>query len=112
MAMTVAISIAATAHSFLTTHDLTLHPTQTLTLKSNVSSISLSISNLLSLITSNHVVVVLICGGSGSVVLSCGGGDGGGVETAEVWSTSSSVDVCRCGPQTADIFLQKKQTAP
>ncbi|KAK1421378.1 hypothetical protein QVD17_23670 [Tagetes erecta] len=33
-------------------------------------------------------------------------------KTADVWSTSSSADVCRCDPQTADIFLQKKQTAP
>ncbi|KAK1425509.1 hypothetical protein QVD17_20861 [Tagetes erecta] len=33
-------------------------------------------------------------------------------ETAEVWSTSSSADVCRYGLQTADNFLQKKQTAP
>ncbi|KAK1433623.1 hypothetical protein QVD17_10536 [Tagetes erecta] len=34
------------------------------------------------------------------------------LDTAEVWSTSSSADVCRCGPQTKDLFLQKKQTAP
>ncbi|KAK1433134.1 hypothetical protein QVD17_10040 [Tagetes erecta] len=76
------------AHSFLTTHNLTLHPTQTLTLESNISSISLSISNLLSLITSNHVVVVLICGGGGSVVLSCGGG--GGVEFLADWNLSNT----------------------
>ncbi|MFS7913899.1 hypothetical protein Hanom_Chr02g00147161 [Helianthus anomalus] len=24
-------------------------------------------------------------------------------QTAEVWSTSSHADVCRCGPQTADL---------
>ncbi|KAJ0526125.1 hypothetical protein HanHA300_Chr09g0319761 [Helianthus annuus] len=34
------------------------------------------------------------------------------VQTAEVWSTSSAADVCRCGPQTADILHLKKQTAP
>ncbi|MFS7954507.1 hypothetical protein Hanom_Chr07g00631291 [Helianthus anomalus] len=34
------------------------------------------------------------------------------LKTAEVWSTSSSTDVCRCGPQTAGILPLKKQTAP
>ncbi|KAI3803046.1 hypothetical protein L1987_31194 [Smallanthus sonchifolius] len=46
----VAASATAAAHSFLTNHDLTLHPSQTLTLESNISAVSLSISNLLSLI--------------------------------------------------------------
>ncbi|KVH93761.1 protein ALP1-like [Cynara cardunculus var. scolymus] len=45
-----AASATAAAHSFLTNHDLTLNPTQTLTLESNISAVSLSISNLLSLI--------------------------------------------------------------
>ncbi|KAI3524388.1 hypothetical protein L1887_03042 [Cichorium endivia] len=45
-----AASATAAAHSFLTNHDLTLHPAQTLTLESNISAVSLSISNLLSLI--------------------------------------------------------------
>ncbi|KAK1407117.1 hypothetical protein QVD17_38728 [Tagetes erecta] len=34
------------------------------------------------------------------------------LQTAEVWSTSSSADVYRCGLQIADIFLRKKQTTP
>ncbi|MFS7939731.1 hypothetical protein Hanom_Chr05g00455361 [Helianthus anomalus] len=34
------------------------------------------------------------------------------LQTAEVWSTSSATDVCRCGPQTADILPLKKQTTP
>ncbi|KAF5799479.1 hypothetical protein HanXRQr2_Chr07g0304971 [Helianthus annuus] len=34
------------------------------------------------------------------------------LQTAEVWSTSSATDVCRCGPQTADVLPLKKQTAP
>ncbi|MFS8022844.1 hypothetical protein Hanom_Chr16g01444321 [Helianthus anomalus] len=34
------------------------------------------------------------------------------LQTADLWSTSSSADACRCGPQTADFFPQKKQTAP
>ncbi|MFS7942296.1 hypothetical protein Hanom_Chr06g00486711 [Helianthus anomalus] len=34
------------------------------------------------------------------------------LQTAEVWSTSSAADVCRCGPQTADVLPLKKQTAP
>ncbi|KAI3775400.1 hypothetical protein L1987_49973 [Smallanthus sonchifolius] len=46
----VAASSTAAAHSFLTNHDLTLHPSQTLILESNISAVSLSISNLLSLI--------------------------------------------------------------
>ncbi|KAJ0561956.1 putative hpcH/HpaI aldolase/citrate lyase domain, pyruvate kinase-like domain superfamily [Helianthus annuus] len=33
-------------------------------------------------------------------------------QTAEVWSTSSRADVCRCGPQTADLLHLKKQTPP
>lgn len=33
-------------------------------------------------------------------------------QTADVWSTSSTAEVYRCGPQTADILPQKKQTAP
>ncbi|KAD4586059.1 hypothetical protein E3N88_23660 [Mikania micrantha] len=31
---------------------------------------------------------------------------------AEVWSTSSAKDVCRRGPQTADVLPLKKQTPP
>ncbi|MFS7927000.1 hypothetical protein Hanom_Chr04g00303771 [Helianthus anomalus] len=34
------------------------------------------------------------------------------LKTAEVWSTSFATDVCRCGPQTADVLPLKKQTAP
>ncbi|KAF5786056.1 hypothetical protein HanXRQr2_Chr10g0436111 [Helianthus annuus] len=34
------------------------------------------------------------------------------MQTAEVWSTSSAADVCRCGPQTVDVLPLKKQTAP
>ncbi|MFS7922221.1 hypothetical protein Hanom_Chr03g00246401 [Helianthus anomalus] len=34
------------------------------------------------------------------------------LQTAEVWSTSSSTNVCICGPQTADILPLKKQTSP
>ncbi|MFS7996189.1 hypothetical protein Hanom_Chr12g01127051 [Helianthus anomalus] len=34
------------------------------------------------------------------------------LQTAEVWSTSSAADVCRCGSQTADVLPLKKQTAP
>ncbi|KAL4589844.1 hypothetical protein LXL04_002755 [Taraxacum kok-saghyz] len=45
-----AASATAAAHTFLTNHDLALHPAQTLTLESNISAVSLSISNLLSLI--------------------------------------------------------------
>ncbi|XP_071717040.1 protein ALP1-like [Rutidosis leptorrhynchoides] len=45
-----AASATAAAHTFLTNHDLTLLPSQTLTLESNISAVSLSISNLLSLI--------------------------------------------------------------
>ncbi|KAJ0701696.1 putative harbinger transposase-derived nuclease domain-containing protein [Helianthus annuus] len=48
--ISLAASATAAAHSFLTTHDLTLHPSQTLTLESNISTVSLSISHLLSLI--------------------------------------------------------------
>ncbi|MFS8012090.1 hypothetical protein Hanom_Chr14g01316681 [Helianthus anomalus] len=32
------------------------------------------------------------------------------LQTAEVWSTSSRADVCRCGPQTADLLHLKNQT--
>ncbi|MFS7908534.1 hypothetical protein Hanom_Chr01g00084301 [Helianthus anomalus] len=32
------------------------------------------------------------------------------LQTAEIWSTSSATDVCRCGPQTADVLTLKKQT--
>ncbi|MFS7945733.1 hypothetical protein Hanom_Chr06g00527651 [Helianthus anomalus] len=31
---------------------------------------------------------------------------------AEVWFTSSATDVCRCGPQAADILPFKRQTTP
>ncbi|MFS8004187.1 hypothetical protein Hanom_Chr13g01222741 [Helianthus anomalus] len=34
------------------------------------------------------------------------------LQTADIWSTSSPADACRCGPQTADLFPQKKQTSP
>ncbi|KAL4592425.1 hypothetical protein LXL04_005419 [Taraxacum kok-saghyz] len=34
------------------------------------------------------------------------------LQTGDVWSTSSSADVCRCGPQTADVLTLKKQTEP
>ncbi|KAM0021793.1 hypothetical protein Hdeb2414_s0024g00654861 [Helianthus debilis subsp. tardiflorus] len=34
------------------------------------------------------------------------------LQTAEVFSTSSATDVCRCSPQTADVLPLKKQTAP
>ncbi|KAJ0545821.1 putative small GTPase, P-loop containing nucleoside triphosphate hydrolase [Helianthus annuus] len=30
------------------------------------------------------------------------------LQTAEVWSTSSATDVCRCGPQTADVLPLEK----
>ncbi|PWA92241.1 Harbinger transposase-derived nuclease [Artemisia annua] len=45
-----AASATAAAHTFLTSNDLTLHPSQTLALESNISQVSLSISNFLSLI--------------------------------------------------------------
>ncbi|KAL4587666.1 hypothetical protein LXL04_000538 [Taraxacum kok-saghyz] len=32
--------------------------------------------------------------------------------TADVWSTSSAAEACRCGPQTADVLASKKQTPP
>ncbi|KAL4555992.1 hypothetical protein LXL04_038627 [Taraxacum kok-saghyz] len=32
--------------------------------------------------------------------------------TADVWTTSSSAELCRCGPQTADVLALKKQTEP
>ncbi|KAL4565705.1 hypothetical protein LXL04_029808 [Taraxacum kok-saghyz] len=32
------------------------------------------------------------------------------LQTADVWSTSSAVEGCRCGPQTADVLTSKKQT--
>ncbi|MFS7963590.1 hypothetical protein Hanom_Chr08g00740131 [Helianthus anomalus] len=34
------------------------------------------------------------------------------LQTAEVWSTSSVIDVCRCGLQTTYNLPLKKQTAP
>ncbi|KAL4590011.1 hypothetical protein LXL04_002929 [Taraxacum kok-saghyz] len=34
------------------------------------------------------------------------------VETADVWTTSSSAELCRCGPQIADVLALKKQTEP
>ncbi|MFS7909358.1 hypothetical protein Hanom_Chr01g00093651 [Helianthus anomalus] len=34
------------------------------------------------------------------------------LQTAEVWSTSSAADVCRYGPQTANVLPLKKQSAP
>ncbi|KAL4570384.1 hypothetical protein LXL04_026036 [Taraxacum kok-saghyz] len=34
------------------------------------------------------------------------------LQTADVWSTSSAAEGCRCGPQTADVLTSKKQTAP
>ncbi|KAL4564144.1 hypothetical protein LXL04_028196 [Taraxacum kok-saghyz] len=34
------------------------------------------------------------------------------LQTADVWSTSSAAEVCRYGPQTADVLASKKQTAP
>ncbi|MFS7980951.1 hypothetical protein Hanom_Chr10g00945181 [Helianthus anomalus] len=32
------------------------------------------------------------------------------LQTAELWSTSCITDVCRYGPQTADVLPLKKQT--
>ncbi|KAL4567350.1 hypothetical protein LXL04_022933 [Taraxacum kok-saghyz] len=34
------------------------------------------------------------------------------LQTADVWSTSSAAEGCRCGPQTADVLTSKKQTTP
>ncbi|MFS8023031.1 hypothetical protein Hanom_Chr16g01446641 [Helianthus anomalus] len=34
------------------------------------------------------------------------------LQTADLWSTSSPADACRCGPQTADFLHLKKQTPP
>ncbi|KAL4570776.1 hypothetical protein LXL04_026438 [Taraxacum kok-saghyz] len=34
------------------------------------------------------------------------------VAIADVWATSSSAELCRCGPQTADVLTLKKQTEP
>ncbi|KAJ0880528.1 hypothetical protein HanRHA438_Chr10g0464171 [Helianthus annuus] len=34
------------------------------------------------------------------------------LQTADLWSTSSHADACRCGPQTTDLLHLKKQTAP
>ncbi|KAL4582869.1 hypothetical protein LXL04_007430 [Taraxacum kok-saghyz] len=34
------------------------------------------------------------------------------LQTADVWSTSSAAEACRCGPQTADVLVSKKQTPP
>ncbi|KAL4572603.1 hypothetical protein LXL04_019383 [Taraxacum kok-saghyz] len=33
------------------------------------------------------------------------------LQTADVWSTSSTAEDCRCGPQTADVLTSEKQTA-
>ncbi|MFS8025818.1 hypothetical protein Hanom_Chr16g01479581 [Helianthus anomalus] len=30
------------------------------------------------------------------------------LQTAEVWSTSSATDICRCGPHNADVLPLKK----
>ncbi|MFS7926792.1 hypothetical protein Hanom_Chr04g00301301 [Helianthus anomalus] len=32
--------------------------------------------------------------------------------TADLWSTLSPADACRCGPQTTDLLHLKKQTPP
>ncbi|MFS7914673.1 hypothetical protein Hanom_Chr02g00156311 [Helianthus anomalus] len=32
------------------------------------------------------------------------------LHSADIWSTSSRADVCRCSPQTADLLHLKKQT--
>ncbi|KAL4564271.1 hypothetical protein LXL04_028330 [Taraxacum kok-saghyz] len=34
------------------------------------------------------------------------------LQTADVYSTSSAAEGCRCGPQTADVLASKKQIAP
>ncbi|KAL4554494.1 hypothetical protein LXL04_039325 [Taraxacum kok-saghyz] len=34
------------------------------------------------------------------------------LQTADVWSTSSAAEDCRCGPQTVDVLASEKQTAP
>ncbi|MFS8025550.1 hypothetical protein Hanom_Chr16g01476381 [Helianthus anomalus] len=34
------------------------------------------------------------------------------LQTADLWSTSSPADVCRCGSQTADLLPLQKQTQP
>ncbi|MFS8034546.1 hypothetical protein Hanom_Chr17g01582431 [Helianthus anomalus] len=34
------------------------------------------------------------------------------LQTTDIWSTSSATEVCRCGPQTAEVLPQQKQTAP
>ncbi|MFS7944108.1 hypothetical protein Hanom_Chr06g00508201 [Helianthus anomalus] len=34
------------------------------------------------------------------------------LKTADLWSTSSPADACRCGPQTTDFLHLKKQTPP
>ncbi|KAL4589756.1 hypothetical protein LXL04_002666 [Taraxacum kok-saghyz] len=34
------------------------------------------------------------------------------LQTADVWSTSSAAEDCRCGPQTTDVLASKKQTPP
>ncbi|KAL4587460.1 hypothetical protein LXL04_000331 [Taraxacum kok-saghyz] len=31
---------------------------------------------------------------------------------ADIWSTSSAAEACRCGPQTVDVLTSKKQIAP
>ncbi|MFS8022151.1 hypothetical protein Hanom_Chr16g01436141 [Helianthus anomalus] len=34
------------------------------------------------------------------------------LHSSDIWSTSSHADICRCGPQTADLLHLKKQTSP
>ncbi|KAM0048461.1 hypothetical protein Hdeb2414_s0008g00274721 [Helianthus debilis subsp. tardiflorus] len=34
------------------------------------------------------------------------------LHSADIWSTSSRVDICRCGSQTKDLLHLKKQTPP
>ncbi|KAL4555382.1 hypothetical protein LXL04_038000 [Taraxacum kok-saghyz] len=34
------------------------------------------------------------------------------LQTADVWTTSSSAELCRYGPQTADVLPLEKQTEP
>ncbi|KAL4579406.1 hypothetical protein LXL04_015551 [Taraxacum kok-saghyz] len=34
------------------------------------------------------------------------------LQTADIWSTSSAAEGCKCGPQTADVLASKKQTTP
>ncbi|MFS7978794.1 hypothetical protein Hanom_Chr10g00919621 [Helianthus anomalus] len=34
------------------------------------------------------------------------------LQTADLWSTSSPADACRCGLQTTDLLTLQKQTTP